>query len=201
MIALLFGLAFGFFGSIPVAGPISAVVLERALAHRGRSAFLVALGGALAEGAYAFLAAWGLGGAIDRFPGVLLWSQRIGSLLLLVLGTVFLLRPPTFTPGPKPSRWQQSGAFLFGLLVTALNPTLLVTWTAAVTALVGTGQKPAALPFALGACVGIVAWFSTLLGLVATFHTRMGPQVIGRLVRGTGALLIGLGAWMVWRAW
>jgi threonine/homoserine/homoserine lactone efflux protein len=43
------GFAFGFVGSIPVAGPIAALVLSRGLEGRARSALSLAAGAALAE--------------------------------------------------------------------------------------------------------------------------------------------------------
>ena len=46
--AALIGFCFGFFGSIPVAGPIAALVLKRGLTGRFRSAALVGAGGAIA---------------------------------------------------------------------------------------------------------------------------------------------------------
>ena len=46
-LALLVGFAFGYLGSMPVAGPISVLVLHLGLAHEGRRAFHLALGGAL----------------------------------------------------------------------------------------------------------------------------------------------------------
>ena len=204
MFPFLLALAFGFFGSIPVAGPISAVVLERALAGRGSSGFLVALGGALAEAAWAFLAAWGMGDLVTRYPALLTTSQKIGGLLLFVLGAVFAFRPPTFAAGKQPSRLYQIGAFAFGFVITAINPTLLVTWTAAATALYASGIAPDALqqplPFALGALVGIVAWFALLLALVRRYHARMSRGVIEKIVRATGVVLMLLGLWVSVRA-
>ncbi len=204
MLPFLIALAFGIFGSIPVAGPISAVVLERALAGRGSSGFFVALGGAIAEAAWAFLAAWGMGGLLVRYPQVMNTSRVVGAVLLFILGAVFAFRPPTFAPGRKPSRWIQSGAFVFGFVVTAINPTLLVTWGTAVATLYSTGLVASdpqhALPFAAGAFVGIVAWFGLLLGLVQRYHERMSRAVIEKVVRGTGVVLMMIGIWVgVWR--
>jgi hypothetical protein len=55
LVTALLGLAFGFVGSIPVAGPISALVLYRGLDRRYKAATFIGVGGAVAEGAYAFL--------------------------------------------------------------------------------------------------------------------------------------------------
>ena len=203
MVTLLIGFLFGFIGSIPVAGPVSAVVFERALAGRGRSGFFVALGGALAESIYAFMAAWGLGGLLTHYPALMLWSRGLGALILLALGALFAFRPPKLAQDTKKNPSRQSSAFVAGFLLTALNPTLVVTWGAAVTTLYATGLVAAgasnAVPFAAGACVGIVAWFATLLALVRHFHARLTPAWIRNLVGATGGLLLVLGAWFAVR--
>ena len=56
---------------------------------------------------------------------------------------------------------------LFGFSLTAVNPTLVVTWTAAVGAAHSMGvlrvRALDAFPFAAGAGTGIVAWFVLFL--------------------------------------
>ena len=201
MLTLLIGFAFGFIGSMPIAGPVSAIVFERALEGRSRSALFVALGSALAESAYAFMAAWGLSGLLAHYPNVLLWSRIVGAAILLGLGVYFIARQPKVaTPV---DRAPTSGAFVLGFTITAINPTLIVTWSAAVTALYASGfvsVSPArALPLSLGACAGIVAWFSVLLALVRRYHQRIRRDTIQRIVQATGVLLVGLGVWFVVR--
>ena len=202
MITLLIGFAFGFIGSVPIAGPVSAIVFERALEGRSRSALFVALGSALAESAYAFMAAWGLSGLLARYPAVVFWSRAVGSAILFTLGAYFVLRKPKIVAS-APDRTQASGAFVLGFTITAINPTLIVTWTAAVTALYASGfvavSSGHALPLALGACAGIVAWFCVLLALVRHYHRRIRRETIQRVVQATGVLLIGLGAWFAVR--
>ena len=45
LLAALIGLALGFFGSVPVAGPIAALVVSRGVQSRFRSGVFIALGG------------------------------------------------------------------------------------------------------------------------------------------------------------
>src|SRR5438105_2443580 len=58
--SFLAGWLLGFFGSTPIAGPTAALVVNRALQKRGGSGVRVAMGSAVAETFYAFLAVWGL---------------------------------------------------------------------------------------------------------------------------------------------
>ena len=76
---------------------------------------------------------------------------------------------------------------------------MLVTWTAAVTALssaLGRGLRTVdALPFAIGAGAGIVGWFALLLVLMRRFRTKLSPSTLDRIARGAGVLLVCLGLW------
>jgi threonine/homoserine/homoserine lactone efflux protein len=91
------------------------------------------------------------------------------------------------------------GDLLLGFLITALNPTLIATWTAAVSAAYATGHfkaVPQQAPlFAASVCAGIVGWFAVLLGLTRRYGARVSRRTLGRLVRVLGALLIGMGLW------
>ena len=88
---------------------------------------------------------------------------------------------------------------MLGFLLTAVNPTLIVTWTAAVAALSTTGlldlNRGQALPFAAAAGTGIVAWFATLLWLVGKCRNRFSAAALDRFRRGMGAVLVAAGGW------
>jgi threonine/homoserine/homoserine lactone efflux protein len=205
LLPLLIGFAFGFLGSMPVAGPISLLVLHLGLAHDSRRAMYVAVGGALAEGLYALMAFWGLSAVLTRYPMVLPASRMLGSGLLMALGLVMLLTPAREAAPQAQSRGKgRKRSFTLGFLVTAVNPTLIVTWTAAVAGLHATGllamDRAQALPFAAAACCGIIAWFLTLLALVRRWQDRVSVQALGRFKRSMGAVLVAVGGWMALRA-
>jgi threonine/homoserine/homoserine lactone efflux protein len=207
LLTVLVGFAFGYLGSMPVAGPISVLVLHLGLAHDPRHALHVAVGGAVAEGLYALVAFWGLSTVLAAYPVILPASRLVGALLLLALGLVMVLRRvrgASPAEPPRPGRGRKRSLAL-GFLVTALNPTLIVTWSAAVGALHATGlvdmERKAALPFAGSVAVGIIAWFLTLLWLVAKWRTRMSLAAMTRFMKLMGAALVAAGAWMAVRAW
>jgi threonine/homoserine/homoserine lactone efflux protein len=201
LLAFALGTIFGFVGSMPIAGPIALLVFAYGAAGRARSAFYVTLGAALAESLYAFVTFWGFAELLQRYPLVVPVSQALGSVVLLATGTYLLLRRRYDKAGPSSERSQtkRGGKFLLGFTITALNPTLLVTWTAAVTALssaLGHGLRTVdALPFAAGACAGIVGWFALLLTLMHKYREKFSPRTLDRLARGAGALVLGLGIW------
>ncbi|MBI5481621.1 MAG: LysE family transporter [Deltaproteobacteria bacterium] len=192
------GFLFGFVGSMPVAGPVSILVLERGLSGRFRGGLYLAAGAAVAESVYAFLAFFGLAALLARYPAVVPLSQAGGAVILLCLGVALLRRRRSseVAVAPRPAT---HGDAVLGFTITALNPTFIATWTAAVTTLYGTGLVPAstslALPFSLSVCVGIVAWFAVLLSLVRRCGGRMSQRTVAIAVRVMGVMLLGIAVW------
>jgi threonine/homoserine/homoserine lactone efflux protein len=197
-LALIVGIAFGFVGSMPPAGPIAVLVFARGLSGQHRSGLAIAGGAAVAEGGYAFLAYWGTGELVSRFPAALLASKGAATLILLGLGVYCLVARPTFGPS-EPSAPPVQSSVALGLGITALNPTFLATWTAAVTVLHSTGFVPASVaaagPFALGAAVGIYLWFWVLLVLMRRYAGALRPAAVGWALRAIGLALLAMGAW------
>jgi threonine/homoserine/homoserine lactone efflux protein len=206
LLAVLIGFAFGFLGSMPVAGPIAVLVLRLGLSNDARRGRYLAMGGALAEGLYVLLAFWGLSAVLGGHPGLLPASRLLGATICLLLGSFLLVhRPAPAAPDPRGEgggveRRGRKRSFLGGFLLTVLNPTLLVTWTAALAALQATGLvalAPArAIPFAVGVVLGIVAWFSTLLVLAGRFKERWSPGSVARFIKVMGAGLVVAGLWV-----
>lgn len=200
--AALLGLAFGFVGSIPIAGPISALVLKRGLAHRYASAALIGVGGALAEGIYAFLAFWGFSSYLTVYPWIEPVSRCVAAIILAGLGISFIryhgAKEVVEKRDPSLPR-----SFGIGFTITLLNPTLLATWAATTTAVYSSSLftiTPAhALPFAAGATTGIATWFVLFSLLMKRYKSRFQPTTLEKIVRGVGVALLGLSLWFGYR--
>ena len=215
IVAWLIGLAFGFFGSMPIAGPTAVVLVSKGLENEVRAGIYIAAGAAAAESVYAFMAFWGLTAVLRHYPVLLPASRLVGAVLLFGLGLHFILRKSK-APDPAPAGPALAiGApgvprrvfyrnVLFGLSLTAVNPTLLVTWTAAVSAAHAMGALRVwaldAFPFAAGAAVGIVGWFVLFLWLLSHFRSRVKPASIDRFIRWMGGVLIVVGIGLAVRA-
>ena len=203
--AALLGFVFGFVGSMPVAGPISILVFGRGLQDRARSGVYIAVGSAIAESVYAYLAFWGFSALLARYAWIELLSRGLAAVLLTVLGIHFVRRsppPPTADHAPYKDVGNKR-SFALGFTITALNPTLMATWGAAVTTLhsfdlvaFGPGR---ALPFSIGVCCGISGWFAVLLSLLGRYRARFDRGTVERLVRAMGVLLLLLGLFFVVR--
>ena len=199
ILALILGLVSGFVGSIPVAGPTGVLILERGLAGKRVEAFEIAVGAAIAETGYALLAFLGMTAALSELPWLLPVARILGAVLLLALGLYYALgkrHAPDAAVEPK-TKPRRGAKVLVGLLITGMNPTLLATWSAVVTALHSTKLLRVnpldGFPFALGVGVGMTLWFAAWLALVTKFRSRIKPKTMGHLVQGMGWLLVAIG--------
>jgi threonine/homoserine/homoserine lactone efflux protein len=200
--AAAFGLAFGFVGSVPIAGPVSALVFRSGVEGRFNRGRGIAVGAAVAEAFYAFLAFWGFSTVLGRYEFVLPLSRVIGGIILMALGVTFLRRPSvSLEPPAQAAKAEGTRSFILGFGITGLNPTLIATWTAIVATLYSTGlatfTTPAAGAFAIGVALGITLWFVLLLALLRRFREKFEQQVLDRMVRAMGIIIFGLGAWFI----
>jgi threonine/homoserine/homoserine lactone efflux protein len=193
--SLLVGLIFGFIGSMPIAGPIAAIVVSHGLERRARTGLFIAVGSAVAETIYAFMAFWGLTAMVSRFPVLLPISRLVGCAVLAALGVYFVARPAKRRKPPRRERSPKGPrSLLVGFSVTIANPTLIVSWTAVVGVAHSTGllrvDARDALPFAGGVGAGIIGWFVVLLWLLERFRERVSAATLGHVIRGMGVALI-----------
>ncbi|CAN5450227.1 hypothetical protein BH09MYX1_BH09MYX1_11040 [soil metagenome] len=191
LVALLLGLVSGFFASIPIAGPIAVLVLRHGLEDKRREAMYVAIGSSIAEGLYAGAAFAGIGTVLDKFPMVLPVSRVVSAIVLIIVGVYLMVRKTK--PGSDATPARSGKKLLVGFWITAVNPTLIVSWAAVVTALHGAGvlhtSALGAIPFGLGVGGGAVLWFVVLLALVVRSRDRLAPKTVRRVVQVGGAVL------------
>lgn len=203
ILAAVLGFLLGFVGSVPVAGPIAALVVTHGIQGRFRAGVYVALGGALLEAAYACLAFWGFSTLLARYPVVVPISRAAAAVILAALGIGFLFGRREPAEGELPPADSAWASFAVGASICAFNPTLIATWTAVVTTLHASGlvdlQGAQALPFGAGVLGGIAGWFLALLGIIRRFRGRFSRDTLARTVRVIGALLLLLAGWFALR--
>jgi threonine/homoserine/homoserine lactone efflux protein len=197
LIVSVVALIIGFVGSLPLAGPIALLVVSNGVNGKYNDALLTALGAAVAEGAYAFLAFWGFATFLARYPLVVPISHGVTAALLLALGVRFLFfRAKTSNEADSAKR---AASFWTGLSISAVNPTLLVTWGAVTTFLYARHlvrfQAFLALPFGIFAGVGVALWGVGAVALLKRSRNKVPTTVLTWVVRAIGIAMIGVGLW------
>lgn len=202
IIAAIIGFLFGFMGSMPVAGPIAVLVFARGIENRFRSGIAIATGGAIAEGIYACLAFWGFAKLLQEYTFVLPFSKIVAAIILFTLGIIFW-RTKEVKKQENEVQDSALGGFFLGFTITALNPTLIATWSAAATTLFSTGliklDTSFALPFGGAAIAGIISWFSLLLFLVYRFRDRFNEKTLTKIIRGMGVFVFAIGLYFLYQ--
>jgi threonine/homoserine/homoserine lactone efflux protein len=192
----LIALAFGFFGSMPLAGPIAVMVFSRASHRRYAEALHIGLGAAVAEGIYAGVAFWSFTSLLATHPLVVPVSRGVTAVVLSALGVRFALWS---AKPPRDTHESAAGTALVGFSLSAINLTLLVTWSAAVAFLYakGLGERSslAALPFGACAAAGIAGWFAILVAILRRFEGKLPVPVLTWTIRTLGLALLALGLW------
>lgn len=206
LIAALVGFVFGFIGSVPVAGPIAVLVLERSLAMRYADAEGIAVGGALAESVYAGAAFLGLGMLIERYPFLLVVARAVGALVLFGVAAALLRgrnRPPELKPYVSTAAGRARG-FSVGFSVTAVNPTLLATWSVVV-ALAFSAFPLAltlhtAIAFPIGAFLGIASWLLIFVRILRRSGQKLSANAHDRMRLVMIAFVFAIGSWFAYEA-
>lgn len=202
----LFGFAMGFVGSMPLTGPIAILVFQRGLFGKYRDGMAVAVGAALAEAAYCGLAVAGFGALLESYSFLRPFSRGLSVLILLGLGIWFLRTALPQEISPVSVRERGVGTLLRsfgqGFSITALNPIIVLNWSASIAILYSVVAlqltAPGKVLFVVAAAAGIVAWFAAMLGLLRKFEGRVPAQLFRVLIRGMGAALVVFGLWLGW---
>lgn len=193
LVAIIIGFIFGFVGSMPVAGPIAALVFSSAIDGRFRNGLFIAAGCAAAEAGYAGLAFWGFASFLDDYAWIVPAANAVAAVILLLLGISFTRRDEGADP-PVPRESKDANSFFLGFTIAALNPTLLATWAGGATLLASLDlieMSPSlTIPFAGGACAGIITWNALLIGVIKRYRERFTYRALQRALRVFGLFLI-----------
>jgi threonine/homoserine/homoserine lactone efflux protein len=201
LLLLLIGMAAGAIGSVPLAGPIAIWVLDRGLARREAEAVCTAVGGAAAETLYCAAAMGGMGTLWTSDAGLGIIGKTLSALVLAVVGVSLWRKSsrhgaPSVRAGPRDVTGRLR-SLRAGFMVSALNPTLLVSWSTVAVLLRAQGVAPNSLwgiaAFACGVFSGIVLWFVVLARVACKMGAKLGDGIQRPAVRVAALLLIACG--------
>jgi threonine/homoserine/homoserine lactone efflux protein len=203
----LVGYAFGWFGSMPVAGAVAYFVCHRGFIGRSGHGLALAAGAALIETGWCLAVLLGVGELADRWPAAASVARSLGGILLIVLGVVFFVRRRAamlrITPGDVELRPRLRDEFRLGATLVAFNPAIPFNWLALIAIAISLGFDPDRAPvlFALGVGAGIVSWFALLLRLISAWREKLHVGMLARIQQGFAVLLVAAGCVAVWHAW
>ena len=132
LIILLLGLFAGFFFSVPIAGPISILITSNALKKKLTYCLRLALGGAIVEAIYVFVALYGLTSLYSYYQKGIPIILIVGSLFLLYVAykiyNTNLKIDQLSENKTEQKRTKGFGGFRTGLILNFTNPSLFVGW-------------------------------------------------------------------------
>jgi threonine/homoserine/homoserine lactone efflux protein len=195
----------GFLGAIPVAGPVSALVLRYGFKKQIQRGLTFAAGAAIAESVYVLLAFFGFNFIFSSIPYFETVSKALASLILIGLGTYFVFSKSAHAIGQSSVSTEERNRkeFVIGFMVSILNPTLIASWATIITTLSTYHSfeysMSNSISFSVGVAIGIVSWFSIMLLLIRRNHNRLKVEWIKRLLMSLGSFLILLGLFSIKR--
>lgn len=126
------GLFAGFFFSVPIAGPISILETSNALKGNLRYCLRLALGGAIVEFVYVFVAVYGLTSLFSYYEKAIPIILIVGSLFLMVVAIKIFRTKLKLEQLSNSDQSENSslntGGFRTGLILNLTNPSLFVGW-------------------------------------------------------------------------
>jgi len=189
------GLAIGFSIAAPV-GPIGVLCIRRTLTQGRAQGFVSGLGAATADGAYGFVAAFGLTSVTAVLVGQQWWLRLVGGAFLVYLGARIFVSTPA-VEAPAVGATGLTGTYASTLFLTLTNPLTILSF-AAVFAGLGLGAIRAAYEDAVlivaGVFLGSALWWAVLTTVVATFRNAVGGRALRWLNRASGAAIAAFGA-------
>ncbi len=126
----LAGLFAGFIFSVPVAGPISILITSYALKGKFNFALVTAIGAALVDSLYCFIAVFGFSQLYILYQPLVPYTLLGGAFFMTVLGYKIIhmhIKLDSDDAGEKP-KLRKRGRFLTGIMVSLLNPSLFFGW-------------------------------------------------------------------------
>lgn len=188
------GLIVGFFASMPV-GPVNMALISATIRIGFRHGFSVAMGAAVMDAVYMFLALLGI--SLLSFNQNLVFAIQLGGILLLtVLGFKELLVKPDKFELRNSSEYlpRKRRFFALGLLFYVSNPGILVFFAGLASWLKVQHLMPSGMTSYIIASVavgvGTTIWFLLLIRVILHYKEKFSMRLLLKINRISGVLLI-----------
>jgi len=189
------GLIVGFCLAAPV-GPIAAICVQRTIAKRWLSGLVSGMGAAAADAVYGAVAAFGATIISEFLISEHDWLQRVGGVILLLLGVRLLFMQPVERKKNGAPNRGLTGDFLSTFVLTLTNPMTFVAF-AAIFATMGIGavrgQPMLTVELVGGVFAGSAAWWVILCACAFALRRHFDFRRLVMVNRATGVFVIVVG--------
>jgi threonine/homoserine/homoserine lactone efflux protein len=189
------GLIVGFCLAAPV-GPIAAICVQRTISKRWLSGILSGMGAAAADAVYGAIAAFGATIISEFLITEHEWLQKVGGVILLILGVRLLLMKPIERTKNGAQNRGLAGDFLSTFILTLTNPMTFVAF-AAIFATMGIGavrHRPMlTIELVGGVFLGSAVWWVILCAGAFALRRHFDFRKLVMVNRATGVFVIAVG--------
>jgi threonine/homoserine/homoserine lactone efflux protein len=196
LVEFFIALVLGFFSSLPIAGPVSVIILRKGLVRKYSEGFIVSLGAGLMEGAYCF-GGISFVGFLTKALRLQIFLRIMSSLFFISLGVYLIVRYNSGDNDKNNKTNYRKNNFVNGALLVLFNPAIILSW-AVVAAFLSNYEFTFVNPignliFSLGAFFGIFIGLICLMFFVGKFRARFTDRFINRLFKILGIIIIAVG--------
>jgi len=197
IVAFLYAIVASFLGSVPP-GPSNLAVLHTVLNSNTKAGFRMALGAALVELPYSFLAILAIQ-YVSYFESVRYWLELAAAIILITAG-IYIFLSHKGEDVDHTTRVERSNfpPFLKGVMVALLNPMLVGFWLVA--SQVGVSldcvdphSLPDKLGFVLGTAVGAFALLAVVTLSTKKIKEYLSPKLLHYLNQGIAIAFLAIG--------
>ncbi len=194
VLIICLGIILGYLINIPV-GPINIWILKTKLKKGFRPAISISLGAALMDFLYFWVILSGLSlFSFSENTSSILKTLGISFLFLIGLKELFFTDISSFGRTEIKGNHRSSNYFFLGILIYVSNPTLVFTISSLCTFLKSFNLFLSNLEnnlfFSLSVAVGATLWSITLLKLIKRFESRFSQDLMLKITRTSGALVV-----------
>src|SRR5262245_38835359 len=188
------GLIVGFCLAAPV-GPIAAICVQRTISKRWLSGVVSGLGAAAADALYGAVAAFGATIISEFLITEHEWLQKVGGVILLILGARLLFMRPVERQNGAQNRGL-AGDFMSTFVLTLTNPMTFIAF-AAIFATMGIGavrgRPMLTIELVGGVFAGSAAWWIILCAGAFALRRHFDFKRLVFVNRATGVFVIAVG--------
>jgi threonine/homoserine/homoserine lactone efflux protein len=126
------GLIAGIVYSMPIAGPISIIIVSNALQGKLRFCMRTAIGSAIVEFVYVFIVVYGITTLYEVYQPAIPYMLLVGALIVIIVGIKIIRHKMDLDSLEmtmiNTDKYENRGGFRTGLAINASNPSLFFNW-------------------------------------------------------------------------